>query len=331
MHLESELRKEVNKVSFRYLPSRTGTRLPNIMCPLKEAKEISDFWHSLCYSEGKDNYRISYRAFYLDNRKNEIRSVILTFGNIRLPELFCILWNEKSADSPQSVKAIVISLRLQPYIADSIEYIAYLLICPLQNLKLPSHVSIATNLNLDNLTTHAKSIDNKAELIKPVLKENTDAICVCLTAQYGVLSDYDAAFFVQWIELLYKFGVSNVVMYNTTMRSTGQMYHKALQYYVDIHMLTLIQAPLPFSVNVSIHGDEFNAVEALRPITVNDCFYRNRLSYWYFIHIDKDEIMIPRQVTTYQEFLKDFLAKNPHENFIASKAKKGVPDYFPIL
>jgi hypothetical protein len=106
----------------------------------------------------------------------------------------------------------------------------------------------------------------------------------------------------------------------------------------------LLQAPLPFSVNLSIHGDEFNAVEALRPVTVNDCFYRNRLSYWYFIHIDKDEIMIPRQFKTYQEFLKDFLAKNPHENLtpslevpssfyykIASKAKKGVPDYFPIL
>ena len=127
-----------------------------------------------------------------------------------------------------------------------------------------------------------------------------------MAPQYGKVSDSDATFFVQWMESLLLFGVSYVHMFNLTLRDKGDsmFISKAIDYYKTTGSLSFESISLPFETKAPPGGKiEYNAAETLRMIASNDCLYRNMDTYDYILHIDRDELIVPKSFDTYQEYL----------------------------
>ena len=147
------------------------------------------------------------------------------------------------------------------------------------------------------------------------------------------------------MESLLLFGISEVNMFNSTLRDLGpsHYYTKALHHYMNIRKLSIKQLPFPFKTRTPPSRKyDYNAVETMRMIATNDCLYRNMDKYDYILHIDRDEVVVPKSYNTYQEFLKSVLAPNldnKYESIIIQSAffykqyspfKQNIPQCLPL-
>lgn len=273
----------------------------------------SSFWQNLSYSHnGTERILFWYKFYFVDRQKGkeEARTFIMSSNEFaKKDQLYCLLWT-KGAHYASSVKALVRNVQISTYIVNNVSWITYYVVCPLGKLMTHGNSTWPHRISL-TLRHCGSEHKNIADLIQPAYPADVNAqesICVCMTAQYGSVTDNDVPFFTQWIEMLFKFGVNKVVMYNSTMRVSGKFYHKIIKYYTQKGLLEFTQFPLPISHNPTVKDEELYAVEAIRSLAVNDCFYREIRKHWYFLHIDKDELPVPRNGDeTYQQLLSKFL------------------------
>lgn len=134
---------------------------------------------------------------------------------------------------------------------------------------------------------------------EPLEDPTTRMIGVCMASLYGNMSVQNVPYFVNWMETLYKLGVSEVSINNATLRFEDDMIRKAFQYYQDIGRLTFTHYPVVHETWDSPKQDDA-ATEAINKLTTGDCLYRNLKRYWYVLIIDMDEVPVPAHFDTYQ-------------------------------
>ncbi|EFX71575.1 hypothetical protein DAPPUDRAFT_308785 [Daphnia pulex] len=119
---------------------------------------------------------------------------------------------------------------------------------------------------------------------------------------------------VEWIELLGLLGADKIFLYELEVHPNAS---KVLQHYQETGQVELTPISLP--------GDQPN-LPGLRHlylkskiinkrqnelIPYNDCLYRNLNSYDYIALLDTDEVIMPREVSTWNELMEKVLAEVP--------------------
>ena len=184
-------------------------------------------------------------------------------------------------------------------------YNQYSITCPLPHVDmLPIHVSNAIG-DCSEPKTYLPVV-----YPRPPRSPASRDIGVCMASLYGKLTQQDVPYFVNWMETLNLLGVSEVTMNNALMHLDPMMV-RALKYYHDKGRLFMTSYPVAHPGKWSQPNRDDAATESINKVTTSDCFYRNMRRYWWTLIIDLDEIPVPMTKLTYQEFLQDYLARNP--------------------
>jgi hypothetical protein len=178
----------------------------------------NSFWQNVTFQSGRNQVKTIYHKFYIDWRKNEIRTFLLTFGEYPLPSVYCVI-SDTSTGYFSKIPAEELDLTISTYVVRGVKYVSYLIICPWSK---DANKYLYASLSYSQ---EEYSLTNKAEVIVPPAPgHHGEKLCLCLAAQYDRVGDVNVPFFIQWMELLHKFGVSKVVFYNATVRMTGVKY-----------------------------------------------------------------------------------------------------------
>ena len=123
---------------------------------------------------------------------------------------------------------------------------------------------------------------------KPDVKEN---FVVCVSVTYW---KHEPHRIVEWMELLRGMGVSLVTIYNNSVADDAG---KVFQYYDSTGFVDFRQ-----SHNfVAVEGE--HTIHMHMSPVINDCMYRNMYSFKKVIVTDLDEVIVPRDYSTYAELL----------------------------
>ena len=123
---------------------------------------------------------------------------------------------------------------------------------------------------------------------------------------------------VEWIELLGLLGVDKIFLYELEVHPNVS---KVLRYYsktgkVDLTQLTLPgeQPNVPGLRHMYLKSKTVNKRQN-EIIPYNDCLYRNLYSYDYIALLDTDEVILPKNVSTWSELIRDII---PMANYTVS-------------
>jgi len=115
---------------------------------------------------------------------------------------------------------------------------------------------------------------------------------VCVANGYGSTPLNE---FVEWMELLLLYGVSEVNLYDTQYENMTDVFN----YYKEKGVLSVRQLPHPLIQDV--HW--YQKVRNLRTVALNDCMLRHMYRYSYLVVIDLDEMIVSRSHGSYSTML----------------------------
>lgn len=120
---------------------------------------------------------------------------------------------------------------------------------------------------------------------------------------------------VEWLELLSALGAHKVFYYSLGMNAKME---KMMKYYEDKGFVEVIPTTLPAS-QPNIPGLFFKYVFSRdkfqhEVIQLNDCYYRNLYRYKYTVHLDTDEVIVPRFALTWQHLMQTVTKKSAKDN-----------------
>jgi len=177
------------------------------------------------------------------------------------------------------------------YNFEKMAYKEFTYTCPLTiSHPIPTHVSI---------TTKPKCASSYSTLvpINFVPKQSPQfEFGVCVTNGYGSPPVDE---FVEWMELLLLYGVSEVNLYDTHYENTTRMF----SYYAERNVLSVRKLPHPLLWD----AQWYRKVRNLRSVAFNDCMLRNMYRYRYLVVIDLDEMIVPRYHVNYSAVLDQVL------------------------
>ena len=125
---------------------------------------------------------------------------------------------------------------------------------------------------------------------------------------FGYVSDKEARFMVEWIEMGLAFGIGEFNLYNGTMQ-TSAAFRRVLDYYVGKGILRIYHQIPPIS---GIDPNNRESVEFAMRTGFHDCMYRNMYRYEYIVYTDLDEIIVPKEpYTSYGEIIKRLSSDKP--------------------
>jgi len=121
---------------------------------------------------------------------------------------------------------------------------------------------------------------------------------VCVANGYG---SQPAEEFVEWMELLLLYGVSEVNLYDTSFVNMSELF----RYYEKNGVLLVRKLPHPLPTDENWE----RKVRNLRTVTLNDCMLRNMYRYRYVVVFDFDEMIVPRQHVNYSVMITQINAR----------------------
>lgn len=235
---------------------------------------------------------VVYSAFYDDRSIVGYLPWIRILGVRRLitgqeeEPLFCYVWySEFNAPFVADVN-ITITGRDHD-IKNSRVYGQRLFSCPLTVAHpVPTHVSIAT-----------KRCDPSSILL-PVFRPLRAATWkhefgVCVESSFG---SFPPEAISEWIETYSVFGVTQFNLYNGSLDSSMD---RIFDYYVQRGIVSLRQLP----PSVDDYSEE--GIRLSSPTSLNDCMMRNMYTNRFIVVVDYDEIIAPRNHSSYQALIAD--------------------------
>jgi len=254
------------------LLSDNNHRCPNTRRPdIEEIRFISDVWQVHQYPEG---FIYLYSAFYDDRPAAEyltsLRLIVLaTFDSKRSVD--CHIWYGHIVKEPYIIKAILNETGMHRYQFGKHGYREYIFTCPLPSpLPIPTHVSVAMSGTCGNYSTYLPVKHSTTGLDKQL------TFGVCVANGFGGTPTDE---FVEWMELLLLYGVSEVNIYDTHFVNMTNVFN----HYISREVLTVrkVPHPLPWLDNKRW----YDKVRNLRSVSLNDCMLRNMYRYQYLIVI----------------------------------------------
>ena len=283
---------------------------------LLRPKTTDIFWRNKKWQYAVFGFKYVYALnAYLDNRLNP--HLIRIFLAVSVPEstvelisegqIVLLLWYENVV-SPISALArrdTVIWVKFWRIRGRQLAFIPYYV--ALSDNQIPKYVSLADRLcPVGLLTTYFKVI-----LPKPLNKTNT-RIGACIKPLFGNFTFRNASYLVSWMESLRYFGVQRAhIIYDAL--STDSCIEKIFQYYVNLGYITFEHIPHQlYETEVPVNMTDAMSQSVVGPI-VNDCFYRRLNDYRYTLHIDYDEILVPRYNASYLDVISRYMASHPRD------------------
>ncbi|XP_064080894.1 uncharacterized protein LOC135197749 [Macrobrachium nipponense] len=178
----------------------------------------------------------------------------------------------------------------------------YLMSCQVpsqyQNL-VPESVSLAEK-PCDMATTHLRVINDR-----PPSGEKED-FAVCVKGINYPFNDLSVRL-TEWLELLFLLGANKVFMYDMEVHPNIS---KILSYYQDKGQIGITKLTLP-GWQPNVRGFSYMYLKAKlvhkrqnEVIPYNDCFYKNMYKYKYIALLDIDEVIMPRNSSSWKELLE---------------------------
>ncbi|XP_068224432.1 uncharacterized protein [Palaemon carinicauda] len=274
----------------------------------------NDYWQSLETSNGSFYL---YAAYYDNRTLAERRPVIRILGMIdRLePSVkpYCQIWFDGQSKPVFSqiwqYKWIWVkgwgNYRngvLQPYLMSCSVPSEY------QGL-VPESVSLAEK-PCDMATTNLRVINNR-----PPSGEKED-FAVCVKGINYPFNDLSVRL-TEWFELLFLLGANKVFIYDMAVHPNVS---KVLNYYKEKGKIGITKLTLP-GQQPNIRGVSYMYLKAKivhkrqnEVIPYNDCLYKNMYKYKYISLLDIDEVIMPRNSSSWRELLEIVKRKDTAEN-----------------
>ena len=176
------------------------------------------------------------------------------------------------------------------------------------NCTAPQYVSIATSCCPQQpLTTLLKVIVSA----KPATP--SDKLGACIKPVFGNLTYRNASYIVSWLESMRHFGVHRAHVFHDAL-TTDQTVRNVFQHYVDTGFITFEHIPHCLEkTGMTSRMNDALSQSLVTPI-MNDCFYRHLHDYSYTLHIDYDEILVPRRHNaTYGALIARHMTQHPRD------------------
>lgn len=245
-------------------------------------------------------------AAFLDTRSScsfcPMIRVLGMVNRVNPSTTFCQIWIEnerKPVLSPVFENKLIWSKNFGHY-RDGV-YLGYMLGC-----KVPE---IAQNTSIDAVSVVEKECDKPSTLLKVVKNQTEDknrklfAVCV---KGLDFLED-NSVRIVEWIELLAALGVDNIITYELEVHPNVS---KVLNYYKSTGFLVVTKHTLAgHQPNLATLQHWYLAKRRDNKrqnevITYNDCFYRNMYKYQYIALLDIDEVIIPKNASSWGDMIR---------------------------
>ena len=235
---------------------------------------------------------VVYSAFYDDRPIVGYLPWIRILGVRRLingrkePPLFCYVWYSEF-NAPFVADVNVTITGRDHNIKDNRIYGQRLFSCPLTVAHpVPTHVSIATRKC------------NTSSILLPVFRPLRAATWkhefgVCVESSFG---SFPPEAISEWIETYSLFGVTQFNLYNGSLNTSMD---RIFDYYVQRGIVSLRQLP----PSVDDYSEE--GIRLSSPTSLNDCMMRNMYSNRFIVIVDIDEIIVPRNHSSYQDLIAD--------------------------
>ncbi|EFX71699.1 hypothetical protein DAPPUDRAFT_308784 [Daphnia pulex] len=276
----------------------------------------NNFWQILRSSNGTF---FLYGAYH-DNRTAVQKPTIRILGMINRIEpkvkTHCLLWYDAARDpllTPVVEYKYIWNKIWGNYKHGILQ--PYLMACYLPN---PADL-IAKKFKIDQIPVSVSLTEKGCEpptnnlLINNKVPAEKKRFAVCVKGLDFLQVDLSVRL-VEWIELLGLLGADKIFLYELEVHPNIS---RVLKYYQKMGRVDLTPISLP--------GDQPN-LPGLRHlylkskiinkrqnelIPYNDCLYRNLNSYDYIALLDTDEVIMPREVSTWNELMERVLAKAP--------------------
>ena len=156
--------------------------------------------------------------------------------------------------------------------------------------SLPENVT-SSAIHAVSLSTNPCEYGSKARLLPEETKSNEfkNNFTICLSPVYGL--SIDANYLVNFIEMHRLLGVNKIAVYNMSTSSEVAAY---LEMYKFKGIVDIYQWHLPKEVDSFYHA---------QAAMLSDCLYRYMYQTRYIAFVDPDEIIVPRNHTTWNDLM----------------------------
>ena len=251
--------------------------------PIEENVAYRNGWWQFYHD---DNDEILLYSAYLDDR-----AVIGSLPVVRIlavslkstKDVYCQIWYPDVTQPYLHQVTVTVTGRGET--VNGTKYGQYLYSCVLPaSHPLPSHVSI--------VTTPCQNATLYLPIQIPMKSTKQHDFGVCVAVSYGEIIVSE---FVEWIELMRLFGVTEFNIYNGSLSDGINM---AFSYYIEQGVLNVLSLP------PAVHDWSRKSVKLSNDVSLNDCMMRNMYRYRYMIVVDLDEIIVPRLHENYSSMLR---------------------------
>ncbi|XP_060594413.1 uncharacterized protein LOC132748795 [Ruditapes philippinarum] len=203
--------------------------------------------------------------------------------------VICQLWYTSFKDNRRHVQQTLANV-VAPIGATAYNFTSTIYECKVQTTeKQPEYVSLVM-----------ASCEIPRNLLKVRDASKPDGYQRRFTVCLSPVFKYDNIFqMVEWVELNRILGAEKFVFYNY---STGVNVNNAIEYYVKLGLIDVIQWNLPFP------DIERNIEYFAQKAAINDCIFRNKNVSEFIVNIDKDEYIIPHSndIITWSQLIDKF-------------------------
>ena len=141
---------------------------------------------------------------------------------------------------------------------------------------------------------------------------------ICVPVLYGDMNDKDADLFAEWVELNEMFGVSEINLYNVSVRSVSSKFRDVVTYYVNRKLVRWFNVTLPVRRRDVTDKKWYDVSKSLDGAVLNECFLENMYRFEYIMAVDLDEVVVPRTVRSHHHWLHTILQPDQQPKDIVS-------------
>ncbi|XP_042858102.1 uncharacterized protein LOC122244299 [Penaeus japonicus] len=314
--IEADFQKAVPNLPFYYWTMKTSRKRMNQTCanypPFYKIRYNNGRWQILSTSMGN----LYLFGAYYDSRTLADGPVVRILGMVDhvVPQvsIFCQFWLT-GQNTP-----VFANVSRHDYIwktfSENKESLLRpcLLSCqvPAEHTHLvPESVSLVER-PCDDATTNLRVVNNHP----PQGQMQDFAVCV---KGLDIQHEDKSVYLVEWLETLYLLGANKVFLYDLQVHPNTT---KVLNYYqeagfVDLSKLTLPgdQPNIPELSHMYLQARS-NMKRLNELIPYNDCLYRNIYSYKYVVVIDIDELIIPKNFSSWKTMMEVMVERASKEN-----------------
>lgn len=300
--------KELDNIRIDMKKSRRTVKINAKRChhelpyyrPPKTIEILETFeWQAVGDDEKAENYLFS---AYLDRRTEPPVIRIIGISRAKSGTLNCQLWY------PDEMEPIVVEAELnvlkdshdRRY--DAVFYLCYLPTSPVNHLQPVSQLILPYAVSL--VREQCQLPSNFVKIIQndPEVEGYRINFTVCVSPLNFHYNNYHEL--IETIEINRLFGVEKFFFYNHT---TGSDVREHLMRYVNDGICEIIPWKIPVMVDSLSSNRTYVTPEVhyfAQMAALNDCLYRNMLTSRFIAFTDLDEIIVPRNQSTWNEMLE---------------------------